>query len=414
MIELRNQAMNIRFATAYEALPARIRAVPRHWQSLSARNRLITGVVAAAILALLLWWLLSGGAPKRVVPPPPVIVATAASRNVTVVEHTIGTVLANSTIQVTARVSGQILSAGFREGQIVHTGDLLFQIDPKPFIAALEQARAQSAKDQAQLVSANNDEIRYDALFAAGAASSQLRDQAKATAKGLVATVQSDRAAVDIARLNLGYAQIRSPINGKTGPILVQPGNLVTADATTPLVTITQIQPVKVSFFLAQNDLAQIQDQMKAGRLQAIIPMPGAPGDNETAKVDFVGNAVSSETGTIELRATYDNADLRLVPGQTVDVGATLKNLPKAVVIPRNAVNVGPDNSYVYVVDAQSKANQKVVTVLNDDGTNDAIKGSVKPGDKVITDGQSRVVPGAAVKIAGKGRGTQQASGGAQ
>ena len=135
--------------------------------------------------------------------------------------------------------------------------------------------------------------------------------------------MQSDRAAEDIARLNLGYAQICSPIDGKTGPILVQPGNLITADATTPLVTITQIQPVKVSFFLAQNDLAQIQDQMKAGRLQAIIPMPGTPGGNETAKVDFVGNAVSSETGTIELRATYDNADLRLVPGQTVDVGAT-------------------------------------------------------------------------------------------
>ena len=122
--------MNINFATAYETLPARVRAVPQYWQSLSTRNRLIAGVVAAAIVALLLWWLLSGGSPKRVIPPPPVIVANAASRNVTVIEHTIGTVLANSTIQVTARVSGQMLSAGFKEGQIVHTGELLFHSIP--------------------------------------------------------------------------------------------------------------------------------------------------------------------------------------------------------------------------------------------------------------------------------------------
>ncbi|MGA7676088.1 MAG: efflux RND transporter periplasmic adaptor subunit [Rhizomicrobium sp.] len=407
--------MNIWVANTFQTLSGRAQRVPQAFERLDKRTRLIVIAVAAvAVLSLLLYLLFGGTAKRKVLPPPPVIVATATSRNVTVVEHTIGTVVANSTVQVTARVSGQLMSAGFREGQMVHTGDLLFQLDPKPFIAALEQARAQLAKDEAQLVSALNDQKRYDTLFAQNAASQQQRDQADATARGFIATVQSDHAAVDIARLNLGYAQIHSPIDGKTGPILVQPGNLVTADATTPLLTITQIQPVKISFFLPQDDLTQIQNQMKAGRLLAVIPMQGAPGGNETAKVDFVGNQVDAQTGTIELRATYDNADLRLVPGQMVDVGTTLKDIPKATVVPRNAVNAGPDNSYVYVVDAQSKAEMKIVTVLNDDGTNDAIQGGVKAGDKVITDGQSRVVPGATVKIAGKGRGAQQPSGGAQ
>ncbi len=363
------------------------------------RTRLIAGIVAAVGAIALAWYLLSGGQTRKAPPAPPVHVASAVRKSVDVIEQTIGTVVPVSTVNVIPQVTGQLVDAPFQEGQIVHRGDLLFQIDARPFQAALEQAQAALAKDQATLVSAANDERRYAALYAQNAGSQQQRDQSVATAKADAAVVQSDKAAIDVARINLGYTQIRSPITGKTGPILIQPGNLVTASGANPLVTITQLQPMKVSLFLPQSDVPQIQLQMAANALTAVVPMPGAKGGQETASVNFVGNVVSAQTGTIELRATFDNADLRLVPGQTVSVAVTLRNLNNVVVVPRNAVNAGPDNSFVYVVDKDSRALQKIVTVLNDDGTSDAIQGDVKPGDRVIVDGQLRVVPSIAVAV---------------
>ena len=379
------------------------RTVRETFAQTNPRVRLIVGIVGAAIVLLLAWLLLGGEPTKTGKPPAPVHVGTASIANMPVVENTIGTVLAESTVNVNAQVSGQLIAAYFKEGQVVHQGDLLFQIDPRPFQAALEQAQAALAKDAANLASAKNDETRFVTLYKQNAASQQQRDQAVATAKADAALVQSDQAAIDIAKLNLGYTQIRSPINGKTGPILMQPGNLIAATSSnqtaTPLVTITQIQPVKVSFFLPQNDLPQIQNQMASGALSAIIPMAGARGGNETAPVNFVGNAVSAQTGTIELRATFANEDLRLVPGQMVSVGVTTQMLRNVVVIPRDAVNAGPDGDYVYVVDKNLKAQRVAVTVLHDDGTNNAIQGDLKPGDKVITEGQLRVTPGAEVIV---------------
>ena len=238
----------------------------------------------------------------------------------TVVEHTLGTVVANATVQVTARVDGQMMSAGFKEGDIVHAGQVIFRLDPRPFQAAVEQAQGTLAKDQAMLASAHNDQIRYDTLFKQNAISQQQRDQADANAKALAATVQSDRAALDVAKLNLDYSVIHSPIDGKTGPILIQPGNLVIANGTNPLVTITQIQPVKVSFSLPQSDLPRIQNRAAQDTLTAAVDMHDTGGKPIQARVDFVSNAVSNTTGTIELRATFANADMRLVPGQLVDV----------------------------------------------------------------------------------------------
>jgi multidrug efflux system membrane fusion protein len=389
--------MNVRFANAFEA---RARSLPQAFGRLSARTRLIIIAIAgAAALGLLLYLLFGGTGSRKAPPPPPVIVGTAARRNVTVVEHTIGTVVANSVVQVTARISGQLMSAPFKEGQIVHTGDLLFQIDPKPFEAALEQARAQFAKDSAQLFSAENDQKRYDALFAQHAASSQQRDQADATAKGMIATVASDRAARDVAELNLGYTQIRSPIDGKTGPILIQPGNLISVNGTSPLVVLTQIQPVKVSFSLPQSDLPQIQERARAHDLSVLLDLHEANEARLTAPVDFVDNEVNAQTGTIELRATFDNRDQRLVPGQLVDVAVTLKTLKNAIVVPREAVNDGPNGRYVFVVAPTGEVVMRPVNVLFDDGTSMAMSGRVKPGDKVITDGQLRVVPGTKVAI---------------
>jgi multidrug efflux system membrane fusion protein len=318
---------------------------------------------------------------------------------VTVAERTIGTVVANATVQVTSRVEGQLVTARFKEGDIVHQGDLLFQLDPRPFQAAMAQAVATENRDQAQLVSARNDAARYASLAAQGAASKSQADQFVATAKALAASVASDKAAVDAARLNVTYTQIHSPIDGKTGPILIQPGNMVPASGTNPLVVITQIQPVKVSFFLPQSDLPRIQDQMQSHRLSATLTVHDNANTHLTAPVDFVGNAVDNTTGTVELRATFDNRDYRLVPGQLLDVSVSLANLADALVVPREAVNEGQQSRYVYVVDRQDRAQMWPVTVIYDDGKMDAVRGELRPGDRVITDGQLRVVAGKPVAI---------------
>lgn len=361
----------------------------------------MAAIAAGALLAALIVWRLffSGGGHPPPAPPPPVRVALAQVRDVTVQEHTIGTIVANNTVQVTSRVEGQLVSAHFKEGDIVHKGDLLFQLDPRPFQAALAQAVAMQQRDEASLVSARNDAARYAALAAQGAASKSQTDQFTAQAKALAATVAADKANAETARLNLIYAQIRAPIDGKTGPMLIQPGNVVPANGTNPLVTITQIQPVKVSFFLPQSDLPRIQSQMRSRQLFAALQTHDASNTRLTAPVDFIGNAVDNATGTVELRATFHNEDLRLVPGQLLDVSVSLARLPHAVVVPRDAVNQGPDSRYVYVVTPQNIAKMAPVTVLYDDGKMDAISGAVRAGDRVITDGQLRVVPDQAVAV---------------
>jgi multidrug efflux system membrane fusion protein len=365
------------------------------------RWRPIVGIVAAILAALVLWRILAPGqthAPKQ--PPAPVRVATAQTRTVVIQEHTVGTILPNATVQVTAQVGGQLVATHFKEGDFVRKGDLLFELDPRPFQAALAQANAMQARDQASLTSAHNDAIRYAALAQQGAASKSQADQFTAQAKALEATVAADRANAQTARLNLIYSQIHSPVDGKTGPILVQQGNLIAANGTNPLVTIMQVHPVKVSFFLPQSDLPRIQQRMAAHNMTVAIHVRGQGGGVRTAPVDFVGNAVSNQTGTIELRATFPNLDNVLVPGQLTDVSVSLGQLNNAVVVPHDAVNLGPNSSFVWVVDNRSTAQMVNVNLLNDDGTTAAVSGPVKPGDRVITDGALRVVQGGKVRMA--------------
>jgi multidrug efflux system membrane fusion protein len=372
----------------------------------SSRMRWLLIGLGVLLLAALLWFGVKYLFPAKPHTPPPAPVRTArvVKKDVVVVLNTIATVVSPATVQVTAQVQGKLLEAYFQEGQLVHKGDPLFLIDPAPFQNALAQARAQLAKDTATTQAAANDQQRYTALYAQNAISQQQRDQAVATAQADAATVNADKAAVNIAAENLGYTRILSPIDGKTGPILIQPGNLITVAGTAPLVSITQIQPIKLSFFLPQTQLTQIQNQMTAGKLEATVPMAGAAGGREQAKVDFISNAVGANTGTIELRATFQNADQRLVPGQSVNVGVTLNQIAGATVVPRDAVNVGPDESYVYVVGADNAVTSKPVKVLNDDGTVDAVQGDVKRGDQVVVEGQLRIVPGAKVQIRNNGR----------
>lgn len=363
----------------------------------SPRTRLIAGI-AAIVLAFVAWKWWSAAPTERQRPPPPVVVGIVTQKDVPVVEHTIGTVVSNATVQVTARVEGQLLRAFFNEGQMVHRGDLLFQIDPRPYQAAYNSAAA-------SLTAARAKAARYQALLAQKAVSPQEADDARA------AYLQA-KAATDTARLNLGYTQIRSPINGKTGPILIQPGNVITASAgtasapsvttgtpTNVLVVISQLQPIKISFSLPQADLPRIQARQAQGALTVTVDNHGANARPLSATVDFVSNAVDDKTGTIELRATFGNESGVLVPGQLVDIAAVLDMLKHTAVVPHDSVNVGPNGRYVYAV-RRGKAEMVPVDVLEDDGTTIAVKGPLTPGERVITDGQLRVIPGAAVIVA--------------
>jgi multidrug efflux system membrane fusion protein len=351
------------------------------------------------------------GAGRGVAAAAPVRVAIAETRDVGMEARTLGTVLANSVVTVKSQIDGPLLAAGFKEGQMVKKGDLLFTIDPAPFTAALRQSEAQVARDQAQLASAQADADRAVMLADRGIVSAQQRDQLVANAKALAATVQADEAAADRARLNLGYTTLRSPVNGKTGPYLVFPGNQVHASDAAGLVTIAEIQPVKITFNLPQGDLPQLQDRLREGTLIAAVmarsdvagaPTTDAPSGTDKeipVKVDFIGNAVDDRTGTIELRATFDNPDLRLVPGELVDVGIRLQTLKQAVAVPREAVNVGQNGNYVFVVDDSMKSQMRPVTVLYQDQFIAALGSGVKAGDRVVTDGQLRLTPGSQVTI---------------
>ncbi len=392
-----------------EFLPSTSRAVKTGTARSSRTRWLLWGLGLLVLLGLgwLGYRLLMPSRPHAP-PPAPVRTAIAQRQDVIMVQNTIATVVSPATVQVTAQVQGKLLTAYFKEGDLVKKGDPLFLIDPAPFSNALAQAKAQLAKDTANLQSAQNDQRRYTALYAQNAISQQVRDQAVATAQADAATVEADKAAVNIAAENLGYTRIVSPIDGKTGPIMIQPGNVImvagASNTASPLVTITQIQPIKLSIFLPQTQLPQIQAQMAAGKLQAIVPMPGAEGGKEQAPVDFVSNIVGANNGTIEVRATFSNADQRLVPGQNVNVGVTIGQIAGATVVPRDAVNLGPDNSYVYVVGKDDVVASKTVKILNDDGKSDAIAGDVKPGDRVVVEGQLRIVPGAKVAVRNNGR----------
>jgi len=377
--------------------------IPQSNRKTSARSWLVGGGALILMLGAFGYFTRADNTPAGGQPRPvaaaPVRVAEVMRHNMPVIRRTPGTAIANTTVQITARVQGVLDAANFKEGEFVKKDDLLFQIDPRPFEAALAQARAMLLRDQAQLKNADRDMQLYTNLNKLGAASTQQRDTSATNVDVLAATVAADEAAVNIAQLNLGYTQIRSPVDGKTGPLLIQPGNMVVAAGSPPpLVTIAQIQPIKISFSLPQADLQLILVRQKTKGLRATVDANDAGGKPLSAAVDFTSNTVNNQSGTIELRATFDNKDFSFLPGQLVNVTVELDAIPNALVVPRDAINEGPNGSYVYVV-ADGKAVQHNVKVLFDDSKNVAIEGDVKPGDQVIVEGQLRVEPNGAVNV---------------
>jgi len=353
------------------------------------RTLAIGGAALALILGGFWYFTHSSAPPVRRVQAAPVKVAPVDIANMPVVERTIGTVMANSTVQINARIQGQMTKAYFKEGQMVKAGDILFQIDPRPYQATYDNALASLATAKAKA-------DRYSRLSAQNAIAGQQFDDAQAN-------YLEAKAAVESARLNVEFTTIRAPVNGKTGAILIQPGNMVAASTAstnaTPLVTINEIQPVKISLSLPQSDLPRIQEMQRTKGLTVTIALHNAGGGSDIqVPVNFIGNAVTNTTGTIELRASYDNPDMALVPGQLVDVVVALAEIPNATLVPREAVNTGPDGQFVYAI-KDGTAQQVPVKVLFDDGVKDAVSGNLKKGDQVIVEGQLRVIPGAKVNI---------------
>jgi multidrug efflux system membrane fusion protein len=338
---------------------------------------------------------------------PPVRVASAEIGSIPVTTSTIGTVLANATVSVKSQIEGELLSAEFQEGQLVKRGDVLFRIDPLPAQAELRRAEAQLARTRAQLASAQSDADRATTLAERGIVSTQQRDQMIADARALSASEAADTAALERARLAVGYTTITSPIDGKTGPILIHPGNLVRANSD-DLVIINQIQPVRISFALPQSQLSALQDRIRDDTLRASIAVHTETTGAEAMQsesdivvgVDFIGNNVDERTGTIELRATFDNPDLRLVPGELVDVSVERDVLRDVTMVPRAAVNIGQDgDTYIFVVDGDDRADMRPAQIRYQDENFAVVGDVVRPGERVIVDGQLRVTPGIAVDI---------------
>lgn len=334
--------------------------------------------------------------------PVPVLIAQAVRRTVPIQLHAIGTVEAYSTVSVRSQIDGKIAEVHFHEGQDVKKGDLLVTIDPRPLEAALHQAAANLARDRAQLAQAANDEKRFAYLLEQGVGSREQADQAHATAQALRATVMADEAAEQTARINLGYTEIRSPIDGRTGNLMLHPGNLVKAnDAAGAMVVINQIKPIYVDFNVPEKDLDEVRRYMTGHQLAVLArPRSGeAQAAAESGSLSFIDNAVNVSTGTFELKGLFANEAERLWPGQYVDVTLTLSELPDTILVPSQAVQTGQDGSFVFVVEQDMSARPRPVVVGDSLDGQTVIKSGLKGGETVVTDGQLRLFPGAKVKV---------------
>ena len=395
----------------------------------------------------------ASGTQRATAPPVPVLVAEAVRRDVPLDVSVIGTVQALTTVGVKSQVSGQVVKVNFTEGQDVKAEQLLFTIDPRPFAAALAQAKANVGRDtaqmrqaeaalaqrqaevqqamanlerdQAQLENARVQERRYKTLVEKELVARELYDQFRTNLSALEATLNADRAAVENARaaaqaaqagvenaraviqadeamvetanLNVGYTTIRAPMNGRTGNLMLQAGNVVKANDDNPMVVIAQVHPIYVSFAVPQQHLTAIKQYSAAGPVKVRAAAPGAA-KPAVGRLTFVNNTVDPTTGTIQLKATFDNAENVLWPGQYVDVVLTLTTQP-AVVVPSQAVQPGQQGPYVFVVTPDLTVQPRLLELGRRLATETIITKGLAPGERIVTDGQLRLVPGSRVEI---------------
>jgi multidrug efflux system membrane fusion protein len=366
--------------------------------------RLLVGAVITALAALpLTAWLSAGiwapqAAAQTAGPLIPVTAGTVAVEDVPVLLHGIGTVQAYNSVAIKSRVDGQIVKINFKEGEEVKEADPLFQIDPRSYQAALEQAQAAKQKDEAQLVGAQADLDRYEKLLAPGWQTRQSYDQQKAQVAQFQAAIKSDEAQISTAKINLGYTDIRSPIDGRLGARLVDKGNIVHANDNMALVMITEIKPIFVSFTLPQETLDDVHEQSKQAPLVALAYSADGKKQLAEGKLTLIDNAIDQSTGTIHLKARFDNEDERLWPGEFVNVRLILSMRRGVATVPAQTVQEGPNGQYAYIIKPDDTVERRAVEVASiQDGVAVVTKG-LSPGERIVVDGQYRLTNGSRVK----------------
>ncbi|HEY0178204.1 MAG TPA: efflux RND transporter periplasmic adaptor subunit [Dokdonella sp.] len=353
--------------------------------------------IAAAGVALAL--AACGRAHEAHAPPPvPVTVIKAVRRDTPVLVRAPGTVEAINSASVKSLIDGQLLESFVKDGDDVARGQLLFRVDPRPAEAALQQAASTQAKDQATLEQARSQVKRYENIAAKGYLSADQMEQYRTNLGVALAAVKVDEANVAAAKVTLGYTEIRAPFAGRIGRILIQPGNVVKANDTNPLVVVNQLEPIFVNFALPADLLGRVLVAQRQAPLAATASVVGVDAPVE-GKVAFVDNAVDTATGTIKLRAEFGNAEHVLWPGQLVTVALTLGRDADAIVVPDHAVQNGPNGTYVFVVKADGRAEQRSVDVARVVEGQAVVTKGLAVDETVVLDGQSRVDDGAAVKV---------------
>jgi len=310
----------------------------------------------------------------------------------------IGTAEAESTVAVHAQITGAITSVNFNEGDDVTEGQVLFTLDRRPLEATLAQVEANLARDLAQASNARTQAGRYETLAARGLVSGQEMQASATAAAALDATVEADRAAVDNAKVQLDYATVKAPISGRTGALIVHPGNLVRANDATPLVVINRIAPINVSFGIPEGQLPAFKRYLAERTLRVEA---SAPSETVTSMghIAFIDNAVDPSTGTIKIKGSFSNEDRRLWPGQFVNVVVTLSMEPSAIVVPTVAIQAGQQGDFAFVVKPDQTVDLRSVTVDRTSGGESVVKNGLKVGETVITDGQLRLVAGSRIKV---------------
>ncbi len=347
----------------------------------------------------------SGSAASDTAPPQPpavpVSVGTVIRRDVPHWLHGLGTVQALFSVQLRPRVDGTLMKVPVTEGQLVKEGDLLAVIDPRPYQAALDAAAAKRQQDQAQLANAQADLARYAALARQDFASRQQLETQQALVKQYTATIAGDDAQVESAQLNLAFCYITAPFAGRVGLRTVDPGNFVRSAEATSLMPLAQIQPIAVLFTVPQDALPAVQAALQAGRPPVVALASDDKTELDRGTLLTIDNTIDPTTGTIRLKATFPNQASHLWPGQFVNVRMLAATSPNVLTIPSSAVMHGQDRLYAYVLKPDQTVAAQTIDLVRDDGAEAVIAGGLQEGDKVVTDGQSRLRPGARVSIVG-------------
>ncbi len=333
----------------------------------------------------------------------PVGVATAEVRDLPVILNGLGSVDAYNTVAVKSRIDGQLVKVAFREGQEVKEGDLLAEIDPRPYEVQLSQAQATLFKDQSALKDAKVNLGRFQELFKDGVIPRQQLDTQESLAGQLEGSVRADQAQVDNVKLNLAYTRITAPVSGRIGLRQIDVGNMVHASDPNGLLVITQLQPIAVIFSLPQDQLQSVAQQMRKGRLQVDAYSRDDQTKIATGTLLTIDNQIDVTTGTGKLKAVFDNRDRALWPNQFVNVHLLLEVRKNNTVVPAAAIQRGPQGTYVFTVKPDKTAEMRPVTVRSSEGIFSSVSQGVKRGEMVVTDGQDKLQPGTKVEIAGNG-----------